>query len=177
MAASTNVVVSNLELTPQRVKWNGVDIGGTTGNVQVEWKYQKGEIKADQLGTSVLDRRITGFEAKVTTEIAEIRDIDAWAVMFPSATVVTSGGDTAIKFNLPIGHSDRDNARQLNLHPIVAGDADVANEHTFYLAYPSEESEITYSPGEQAKAKIVWNVYPVLTGTEGQWYQFGDPTV
>lgn len=84
----------NMELTPVRVKWKPpggstyVDLGGTLDNVVISIAYKKSEIKADQSGTSVRDRRVSGIDIKVTTSLAEIKNKEIIKVLFPHATMV-----------------------------------------------------------------------------------------
>lgn len=177
MTATVSVTESSMELTPQRVTLGGVDLGGTLDNVVVDFSYSKGEIKADQFGTTVLDRRVNGIAAKVTLKIAQVRDAEVWSEIFPNANYADVGGDKAIEFRLPIGASDLDNAVLLNLHPVVVDDSDVSQDHNFYLAFPEEVSQITYGPEEQSGLQMVFNVYRQVTGGVSRWYRFGDPTV
>lgn len=181
MTASTNVTVQKMELTPQRVTFDGADLGGTLDGVEITPEISKGEIKADQTGTTVRDRRINGIALKIKTKIAEIRDPAVWAKVFPSADYVDSGGDKAIQFGLPIGRSDLDNAKLLQLHPVVLDDSDLSQDHNFYAAYPEEVSAIKYGPEEQSGLEITWNAYLITGGTEAaggyKLYRFGDPDV
>ncbi len=177
MVATVNVTENSMELTPQRVTLNGVDLGGTLDNVVVDLSYSKGEIKADQFGTTVLDRRVNGIAAKVTFKIAEVRDSAIWAQIFPNADYAVSGLNSAIEFRLPIGASDLDNAVPLVLHPVVTDDAELNQDHTFYLAFPEEVSQITYGPEEQSGLQMVFNVYRQVTGGVSRWYRFGNPSV
>src|SRR5690242_7287431 len=92
----STITPTEMELTPMRVSFKGPgagsysDLGGTLSNVVIETKYEKAEIHADQLGTTVLDRRVKGLIVQVTTEITEIQNKDLWKVVFPHATEVIS---------------------------------------------------------------------------------------
>lgn len=176
---TTEVHVDKMELTPQRVSWDDNDLGGTKAGVTVETTFTKGEIKADQYGTTVLDRRLNGFSCKITLELAEVRSLDKMAVVFPNAILTgTAPAAQSLTFRLPIGASDLDASKTLNLHPLVADDADVSNDFNFPKAFPSEESSIKYDPENQSSAKLVFNIYPFLTGTDQPiFFKFGDPSV
>ena len=65
------VTTTSMELTPARVTFDGVDLGGTLGNVVIKPVFAKnGEIKSDQTGSdTVLDRRVTGTSCTVETII------------------------------------------------------------------------------------------------------------
>lgn len=177
MTATTNVTESKMELTPMRVTFDGNDLGGTLENVVIDLSYSKGEIKADQFGTTVLDRRVNGLVAKVTTKITEVRDPETWSRIFPNFTYHEVGADKAVEMSLPIGASDLDNSALLTLHPIVLDDADTSQDHHFYLAFPEEVSQITYGPEEQSGLQVIWNVYRQVTGGISRWYRYGDADV
>jgi hypothetical protein len=170
------VTTSNMELTPMRVSFDGVDLGGTLGNVVISAKYAKSNILADQSGSTVRDRRVSGVEITVTTEVSEIKNKDIWKVVFPHATLVSTG-TAALDFNDNIGDSDSANAAVLLLHPLSKADSDLTTDYTFYKAVASAESSITYGPNEQARLKIVWNILPDESATPNQFFRFGDPAV
>lgn len=168
---------TKMELTPMQVLFQGpsilapVDLGGTLGNVVIETKYMKAEIKADQFGSTVLDRRVSGLNVTVTTEIAQIYDLPTLKIVFPHATVGSATADIVSA----IGDSDTANAGILTLHPMSKGSTDVTEDFTFYKACASAESPITYGPDKQSSYKIVWNILPDLTQTPARFYRRGDP--
>lgn len=167
---------ANLELTPMRVTYNGVDLGATLGNVTVAPKFTKAEIKADQLGGTAIDRVVSGLGVQVTTELAEVLNKDIWKVVFPNAYEVLSGSKL-VQWVSKVGSHDTALAHALKLHPLSKADGDFTEDYNFYLATASEESEIVYSPTAQAKLKIVWNIYPDFTTTPPRFFTYGDPSV
>lgn len=173
------VTTSNMELTPMRVTYDGLDLGGTLANVQISAKYVKSEIKADQSGSTVRDRRVSGIEITVTTELSEVQFKNNWKVVFPHATKLGSGNGAAaaIDFKDNIGDADLTHAKVLLLHPLSKADADLSSDYTFYKAVASAESQIVYGPNEQARLKIVWNILPDESVTPNQFFRYGDPAV
>lgn len=173
------VTTSNMELSPMRVTFDGLDLGGTLGNVVVSAKYAKSNILADQSGSTVRDRRVSGIEITVTTEIAEVQFKNNWKVVFPHATKLGSGNlaGAAIDFKENMGDSDLSHAAALVLHPLSKADSDVSADFTFFKAVASAESSITYGPNEQARLKIVWNILPDESVTPNKFMRFGDPAV
>ena len=175
--SSSTVTTSNMELSPMIVKYGTagaeVDLGGTLGNVVISAKYSKSSIMADQSGTTIRDRRVSGVEVTVTTELAEIQSKDIWKVVFPHATLTGSGTSGTLAFNANIGDSDISNAKQLILHPESKTTIDVTGSYIFYKAVASAESSITYGPTEQAKLKIVWNILPDESATPNKFFKFG----
>lgn len=172
-----NVTTTKLDLGPVRVTYNGVDLGGTLDNATVNVKYDLGELKADQTGTTILDHRITGLMVTVETALAEVTNRDNWKVAFPYMDLVTSGPNKAGLFKNKNGLSMYDVAQTLILHPLNRADADLSQDYKFYKAAANSDSQIVYGPNEQIKLKVVWNIYPDQ-GQSGQPQLFvGDPAV
>lgn len=181
MAVSyASVDATKMELTPMKVMFKApgaltaTDLGGTLGNVVVETKYEKADIKADQLGTTVLDRRVKGVVITVKTELAEIQNKNIWKIVFPHATLAGTAPADYVDFNSMVGDSDLVHAGELTLHPLSKAAADVDQDYTFYKACASAESSVTYGPEGQAKLAIVWNILPDTSVTPAQFYRFGD---
>lgn len=183
MPTNPSVTVSKMELTPMMVKYTGptdstpTDIGGTLDNVVITAKYGKAEIKADQLGNSVLDRRVNEISVQVTTSITEVQDKNTLRILFPHADLLDSGGNLALQFATKVGDSDIANAGKLTLHPLSKAASDVSTDWTFYKACASAESELSYGPNDQVKAKIVWNILPDTSVTPYRWCRYGDPAI
>lgn len=176
------VTPTQMELTPMQVFFQGpsdsdfVDLGGTLDNVVLSAKYMKAEIKADQFGTTVLDRRVSGIEVTVTTSLAEIQNKNLMKVLYPHAALGGTGpSDLAyLQFNTAIGDGDLSNAGILKLHPISKNPTDESTDLYFWQACSSAESEITYGPEEQSKAKIVWNILPDTSVSPARFFRYGD---
>ena len=171
------VTTSKMELTPMRVTFKGVDLGGTLGNAAVNIEFTKAEIKADQSGETVRDRRTSGLNITMTTELAEIKNKDIWKVVFPHARLVTSGGNKQMYFENNIGDSDLANSGILLLHPLSLADADLSGDFKFFKACADAKSEIIYGPTEQAKLKIIWNILPDDSVIPNRFFVHGDPTI
>jgi hypothetical protein len=172
-----------MELTPMRVSWKGpsagsfVDLGGTLSNVKLNVEFTKADIKADQSGTTVRDRRVSGLKITVETELLQIKDKDIWKVVFPHAHEVTSGGNKMMYFTTNMGDSDLANAGVLKLHPLSLADADLSGDYYFYKACGDAKSEISYGPESQIKLKIVWNIMPDDSVTPERFMIHGDPSI
>lgn len=172
---------NDMELTPAKVYWkpNGAtaftDFGGTLGNVKVAIATEKSPIKADQTGTTPLDSRISGQKYTVTTKIAQTKDFLLASYVFPHAELLGTAPydglapSAALLFNNQVGDSDLAVAGQLKLHPQDVADDDSSYDYLFYLACPTEASEMTFGPTEQSAFNIVWTVYP---NTEVDGYPF-----
>lgn len=171
------VLTQNMELTPCRVTFKGVDLGGTLDNVVIRPSFSKSEILADQSGKTVRDRRVSGLNIQVETSLAEVINKNLWKVVFPHAKLVTSGLNKIMYFENNVGNSDLSNAGILQLHPLSMPDANLSTDHKFFRACASAESEYTLSPTEQGKLKIVWNILPDDSVQPERFYVYGDPSV
>lgn len=176
MSSQAVVTTSSMELTPMRVTFDGVDLGGTLSSVVISAKFSKSSILADQSGSTVRDRRVSGVEVTVTTELAEVKNKDLWKVVFPHATLLPAG-TAAIDVEQAIGDSDLSHAKELVLHPLSLDDANVSADYTFFKACASAESTITYGPTEQARLKIVWNILPDESAVPNKFFRYGDPAI
>lgn len=177
MPSTATITESNMVLTPCRVSYGTAgaeaDLGATLGNVKVTLKYTKAELKADQMGTSPIDRAVTGFMAQVEFEVAEIQNKTLLATIFPTATMVTSGSNKALDFKTSMGSKDSAKAKSLILHPLDKDDSDLSFDINFDKAVASEESDFGFG-NEQGKMKLVFNVYP---NSSGVYCRIGDPAL
>lgn len=167
---------AQMELSPAKVIFDGVDMGGTAGNVKVSIQYTKAEMKIDQTGETVVDRRVSGLTCKIETVISEIQNKQNWKVAMPNANKV-GVGPYSVYFQSKLGESDYALAKTLVLHPLSKADIDKAGDFNFYKVCAESATEITYGPTEQQGLKIVWNVYPDTATTPSRFFTYGDPTI
>lgn len=177
MASAANVTVNSLDVGPCRVTFNAVDLGATLGNVKVAFKITKAEMKADQYGGTLLDESVSAMECTVETEIAEIRDKDKLAEVFPNANLIIDGSQKGLDFVNKITTRSTTLAQKLTLHPLREDDAVKDYDWTFWKAMPSEESEYVFSPSEQGKFKIVWKVLLDTSTTPPRMFFHGDEAI
>lgn len=175
--SNANVTTTNMELTPVRVNYKGVDLGGTLDNVALSVAYTKAEIKADQLGETILDKRVSGLNITITTALAEQKLKDNWKVVFPHAKLITDGPNKALLIDSQVGDSDLARSGVLLLHPLSLPDSDLSQDHKFFKATSTAESEISFGPTEQTKIPVIWMAYPDTAFTPARFYFHGDEAV
>lgn len=172
------VQTQKMELTPCRVTYKGVDLGGTLDGVTVNVEFEKSDILADQSGSTVRDRRVSGLKVTVETSLAQTQDKDLWKKVFPHAYLVDDGlGNKIMYFTSRLGDSDLANAGELILHPLSKPDADKSGDFKFFKAAPDAKSSIVFSPTEQSKLKVVWNIMPDDTVQPERFFLYGDPSI
>lgn len=174
--SSANLTVANFQLTPMRVTYKGVDLGGTTGNVSVSIETKLSPIKADQLGDTDLDDVVSGMAIMVSFEIAEVKSMDRWKTVFPFFKQVGTG-PTAMYFDSQIGHKASDEAGVLILHPLELPDANLNADYKFYKCTAQAKSELVFGPTDQVKLKVEFKIYPDLSVYPARFLTYGDPTI
>jgi len=178
------VLTNQMELTPMRVSIKRpadvgfTDLGGTLSNVKLNVEFTKANIMADQSGTTIRDRRVSGLKISVETELVQVKDKDIWKIVFPHASEVDDGlGNKMMYFTTKMGDSDLANAVQLKLHPLSLADSDLSGDYFFWLACGDAKSEVVYGPEQQVKLKIVWNIMPDDSTQPERFMVHGDPGI
>lgn len=168
------VTVSLMEIAAARLKWAGVDLGGTEGTIKLTGSFKKSDIKADQYGDTVLNRKVSGLEIKIETILTQVKSKAEWKVVFPNARLITAGNG-AVYFESAIGQQDSDLAQPLLIHPLTIDDGNLDFDHLIYKAVPESISEIVFGPTKQQGLKIVWHVLPDFTTAPPRFWFHGDP--
>ncbi len=174
MGSQATVTVSNFDIGPCQVLFNGVDLGGTGGNVKVKFKYDKQKLTADQTGKTTLDMAISGMECTVATEFQETRNKTNFQLLFPSAGITTTSGHQYIDFKDATANRQLPLAAPLQLHPLEESLSGSDYDWYFYKSIPMEDSEYTFGPAQQAKLKVTWQIFLDLTVTPGRMFRVGN---
>lgn len=172
-ASQSTVTVGNMDAGPAQVLFNGVDLGGTSGNVKVKWKYEKKPLKADQTGNTNLDYVVTGMQCNVETMFQETRNKTNFGLLFPMATLITTSGHQYLDFKDQTSTRQLASAAPLELHPLEEALSSLDYNWYFYKALPLEDSEYTFGL-EQAKIKIHWEILLDLTVSPGRMFRTGN---
>lgn len=172
----SSITPGNFELTPCRVKYNGVDLGATNGGVKLKLAYSLSPLHADQYGDTEMDHRVSGFKPSVEFTLAEVNSIDNWKVAVPNSTVVGTSPRSLI-FLSQVGASQLALAHQLILHPLSKADADLSGDYVFPLAAAISATEIDFGPKNQMGLKCTMNVYPDTSVNPSQFFVRGDPSI
>lgn len=168
------VTVSNMEIGPCQVQFNAVDMGGTSGNVKIKFKYEKSYLHADQYGPKTnLDAAVSGMGATVETEFLETKNKTNFQALFPNAILVGSS-HKYIDFKNAVPARQLALAQPLLLHPLVDDATSHDDEWYFWKALPHEDSEYDFSPTAQAKLKIIWEILLDTSVSPGRLFRAGD---
>lgn len=164
------------ELSPCRLTYGGVDLGGTD-KVSVKIEEKLAPLKADQLGDTVIDNKVSGFKVTIETALDEVQLKANWKVVFPAHKLVTQGGNTMFYFDSQIGQSMAALAKPLIIHPLSKVDGDKSTDVYIYLATAMPTSNLDFSSSEQQKLKVTFDVYPDFTTQPPRFLLYGDPAV
>lgn len=177
MGSTANVTTTNVELTPMRVTFGGVDLGGTSGGVKVSAKHEYSDIMVDQFGKTPVDAVLAGQAYSVKMVLAETKKKDNWKVAFPSLKLVTSGGNKMLYADAQVGDHLLDRALELVLHPLSKGDADKSGDFKFFKAVAKSAVEIEYGPDKQTGLEIEFIIMPDQSTTPARFFVHGDPSI
>lgn len=172
--SQSTITVSNFDIGPCQCLFNGVDLGGTSGNVKIKFKYDKKALMADQTGKTMLDEAVTGMECGVETQFQETRNKTNFQLLFPSASLTTTSGHSYISFNDQTALRQLALSAPLQLHPLEEALSSNDYDWYFYKAIPKEDSEYTFGPAEQSKLKIHWDILLDLTVSPGRMFRVGN---
>ena len=166
-----------MELTPCKITFNGVDLGGTLDNVVVSVEQMAADLKADQTGETVLDKRVSGLVVKVKTKLTQIKDKSIWIAAFPFA--VKHGGP--VNYNIEmvnaVGSPYLANSKELILHPQSLTALDLSGDFKFGKALASAVSEIVFGPTEQQGLAVEWTIFPDTSVTPFRFFWYGDSSL
>lgn len=178
MGTEATITVSNFDIGPCQVYWDGDDLGGTLGNVSIKFKYDKADLKADQTGVTILDQAVSGVDVTIETMFAEVRNKVQLQKLFPNSDIGGTSPHQFIDFNNKVASRMLASyAKNLQLHPLVEDVAGKDFDWMFWKAAPTEESEYLFSATEQAKMKLVWRVYLDLSQSPARMFRMGDSTL
>lgn len=178
MGLSHSVVSpQDMNIGPCRVVFNSVDIGGTSGDVKVKFKYEKATLEADQFGKTILDKAISGMMCQVTTNFLETIDKDKMSKVFPNLVLGGSPPHLFLDALDQVAVRELSEAAPLELHPLVDSESNLDQEWYFWKAQPNEDSEYDFSPSKQVAMKITWDIFLDTSVTPARLFRYGDNTL
>uniref|UniRef100_A0AAU6W1F3 Ig-like domain-containing protein n=1 Tax=Pseudomonas phage Nican01 TaxID=3138540 RepID=A0AAU6W1F3_9CAUD len=175
MASSTE----NIRMGTCRVLFNGVDLGFTTGGVEVAVATTTHETKVDQFGDTVANEYIMGRTITVTVPLVETT-LENMAAIIPGATLVTDNTNPqAPKKNVIVtsgtGLSLLERAKTLTLHPIANAEADTSEDLVIPLAATAGAMNFAYKYDAERVFNCEFKGYP--DSETGILFTYGDKSV
>lgn len=178
MSTSTATVNPlNIPLSPMRVTFKGVDLGGTTGSVKFSKKIAMADIMVDQYGKTPIDKVVSGYAYSVKFTLAEVKYKPNWQVVFPSDVIVNSGPNSAVQSLMNIGDHLYAKSGLLLLHPLENANGDLSADYNFAKAASIQTSEVDYGPDKQTGLSVEIVIFPDLSQSPPKFFTYGDPTI
>lgn len=180
MSASNSIITPpDIVLSPMRVTYNGVDLGGTEGGVTFSPKYDIADIMVDQYGKTKIDGVVSGEHFNVKFTLAETKNKSNWKVAFPHSKLVGSGGEgsESIYFDMQIGDKLSNHTAVLILHPLSAVDGDLSQDIMIYKAVALSASELKYGPDKQVGLAVEMEALPDTNVIPARFCLYGDPSI
>lgn len=171
-----NVNPQYLELSPCRMTYGGVDLGGTD-KVSVKIEESLAELKADQIGSGPIDKKVSGLKITIETALVETQLKDNWKVLFAAHKLVTQSGNSAFYIDSQVGQSMADLSKVLILHPLSKVNTDLSGDIYVWKATAMPSSNLDFSSSDQQKLKVTFDVYPDFTTQPPRYAMFGDTAI
>src|SRR5512135_1690421 len=172
--SNATIQPAQIVLTPMRVTFNSIDLGGTEGGVTFGVKYELADIMVDQYGKTILDAAVSGMGFTCKYILAESKLASNWKVAFPHSKLV---GGAMVYFDMRVGDRLLDHAFPLILHPLSAVDGDLTQDIKAFKAAARSVSEIKYGPDKQVGLSVEMTIFPDTSVIPARFVIYGDPSV
>lgn len=155
--------IADMEIGPAQVLFGGVDLGWTLGGITISSNDTYADIKADQHGTTVLDKVNTGTEVSVSMPFAELSH-SLLATITQETMVEEGGGGSGVRTTVGTraGCRLRENGQELILKPLDCGvpTTDQNKWYTFYIVAFEASIEETFDPESQRIWQATAHAFP-----------------
>ena len=172
-----------IKMGPCKVTY-GEDIGATIidktiGGVDFVATPMYHEIKIDQYGQGVYDKRIVGWNVKAIIRMAE-STYENIKAMSAGLVEVTDGTKKKLH-DAQLGTSMRAGGKKLVIHPLENAVGDVSDDITVYLAAPDTPLDLKYNFENERVLEVTMIAYPkedvgIEPGDANAYFCIGDET-
>ncbi len=167
-------VFDNIKLGPCVLDYGSVHIDLTEGGVTLQVGAQYKDIKVDQHGQSIVDKRITGWDIRAIVPMSktDYETIKGVAVFLEE--------DGSSLQDRKLGSSMRAQGQPLTLHPSELPLVDTSQDVVFYLAIPTTPMELKYGYEDTRVYNVEFLALPKLdaeTQDAGNFLSIGGAAV
>ena len=147
--------------------------GGTHGGARWRLTIEARDSFRDASGVNRHDRTIVGRSHELEVALTGTSLVQL-ASLIPGARLTTGPTTKKLIFGNPTGLSERDNAQQLLIKPIIAGVTSTDEEDwmDFPLAFPEPDFEVPFSVEDQKVFTVRFMIFDLLTASGS--YSAGD---
>jgi len=173
MGSFATIDANKISISPVRLTYNGVDLGGVEGDVTVTTEDFTSEIKVAQLGNTIVDLVSNGKNWRIKARLLEVSPAQLKKAM-PANSLI---GATGLYADNNIGQKYSTFASQLVLHPLDKDNADKSGDMLFYKAIAASPVEIPYGNETITGFDIEFLALPDFSTQPAKFAFFGDPAI
>jgi len=171
------MAVSDIQVKPVEVYWNGANLGSTSGGVEVAVEVQSTDIVTDQTGQNIVDQYQVGTSLTVSMTLMELNAANYNSMigdatggnLTPAAGTEVSGYGTSRDFGSMLAL-----CQELKLKPV--GASDETTNWTFFKAIPIVES-LSFASDAAKTMSVSFRVFKDSTKSSAISYGcYGDAT-
>jgi hypothetical protein len=129
---------------PCRIYLNGVDLGHTLGGVTFRAARELTKVTADRHGSTPIDYVLSGTEATVEFTLAQVGYPQLDKAMPETSSYDGSGTRDRIDIGADAGHSLRQYAVPMVIHPERNAPTDYSEDITLYMVVQTGDVELPY---------------------------------
>ena len=153
------MAISDIQVRPVEVFWNGTTLGKTSGGVEIAVEVQSTDIVTDQDGTAAVDAYQTGTALTVSVTLLELNAANYNAMigdatggnLTPAAGTEVNGYGSSRDFGSMLAL-----CQELKLKPV--GAADETTNWTFFKAIPIVES-LSFAPDAAKTMSVSFRIF------------------
>ena len=165
--------ITNVQVGPCSVSFNGVDLGHTKGGVEVSYEPVYKDVMVDKYGETVVEKYLQGEKLTAKIPLAEFT-IANLRVAMPQ-TVFGGAGNTRITVGAAAGKKASDDAAQLVLHPLNEGTR--RHDIVFYKAVVTSSVVLNHKVDEEKVVEVTFEALLDETRADGNYLGLlGDST-
>ena len=175
---STTSSTENIRMGTCRVLYAGVDLGYTSGGVEVTVATTTHETKVDQFGDTVANEYIMGRSITIKAPLIETT-LENMAQLMPGSTLVTDNTDPSkpkkkVVVTSGTGISLLERAKEMVLHPIAKAEDDHSEDLVIPLSATAGAMNFSYKYDDERVFECEFKGYPQADGT---LFIYGDKSV
>lgn len=157
--------VQDISVKPMKVIWNSIDLGSTSGGVEISLDTQSVDITIDQSGSNILDSFVTGVTVSLSVTIMELNATNYNAMIASTIgdSFTPAEGGTFVGIGTSNNFSSLfSKAQQLELRPVDATDS--TNSWTFWKAV-AMPSSLSFAADNASTMTVEFKIFPDSTKT------------
>ena len=162
--------INNVKVGACSVNFNAVDLGLTTGGVEVSYEPTYFEVTVDKYGKTVVERKLVSEKITVKVKLSEYVMANLNAVI-PYSTL-TGATNQKLAVGSVSGKSGQSKAAILVLHPYANLASDHSEDFTIPLAFVSNTVMLPYKVDGERAYEVTFTALLVEANTDGSYLAY-----